>query len=242
MNETASNARIPIRSFADVLANALPKPPDDGSREEKKKSDTAQRPQLVRSGEEEGFDYEKLLRFTYHNVHTGESFDLVDKYVKGQEFPIVVVEGFPAAADRAEFAETMDDAERQMWRARRQLYLCCSRSMAFLYFVVPNPEGGNFKGLAAEILDLVRQVSTPEDPATTTNRIWRLNFERTNASRPPDDFLWEGTITQPQEQPQVQANAEANIGISLHPLGAGKRISEEQPRIPHGVVAANRKK
>jgi hypothetical protein len=46
----------------------------------------------VRFGAEtDGFDYEKLQKFTYHNCHTPESFDLVDKYVKGQDYPVVVI-------------------------------------------------------------------------------------------------------------------------------------------------------
>jgi negative regulator of replication initiation len=167
--------------------------------------------------EEEGFDYEKLLHFTYHNVHTDEAVDLVDKYVKGQEFPIVMIEGFPAAANRTEFADAMDDEEKEMWRARRQLYLCCSRSTAFLYFVLPSPEGGQFKGLAAEILDLVKQVSTPESPAATTKRIWRLQFYRTNVSRSVDDFLWEGRAAAPPPPP---AEVEIDAPVTVRRLAA----------------------
>jgi negative regulator of replication initiation len=171
--------------------------------------------------EEEGFDYEKLLRFTYHNVHTGESFDLVDKYVKGQEFPVVVIEGFPRAANCSELAETMNEAEKEMWKARRQLYLCCSRSTAFLYFILPSPEGGQFKGLAAEILDLVKQVSTPESPEATTKRIWRLQFYRTNASRAVDDFLWEGQVAAP---PQPPSEAELDAPVTVRKLATALNV------------------
>ena len=172
--------------------------------------------------EEEGFDYEKLLRFTYHNVHTGESFDLVDKYVKGQEFPVVVIEGFPAPANRTEFAGTMDDAEKEMWKARRQLYLCCSRSTSFLYFILPSPEGGQFQGLSAEILDLVKQVSTPEVPAATTKRIWRLQFYRTNASRTVDDFLWEGQATAPAQPP---SETEVDAPVTVRKLAVALNVN-----------------
>jgi negative regulator of replication initiation len=171
--------------------------------------------------EEEGFDYEKLLRFTYHNVHTGESFDIVDKYVKGQEFPVVIVEGFPAPANRTEFAEAMDDAEKEMWKARRQLYLCCSRSTAFLYFVLPNPEGGQFKGMSAEILELVKQVSTPELPTATTKRIWRLQFSRTGTSRGVDDFLWEGHTQQPAA---VTSEVEIDKPVTVRKLAAALNL------------------
>ncbi len=171
--------------------------------------------------EEEGFDYEQLLRFTYHNVFSDESFELVDKYVKGQEFPIVVVEGFPALANRSEFSAAMDDAEKDMWKARRQLYLCCSRSTAFLYFVLPSPEGGQFKGLASEILELVKQVSTPEDPTTTTKRIWRVQFYRTSLSRTVDDFVWESLAAIP---PQPAAEAEVTSPVTVRKLSAAVNV------------------
>jgi len=173
--------------------------------------------------EEEGFDYEKLLGFTYHNVHTGESFDLVDKYVKGQEFPVVVIEGFPTPANRTEFAEAMDEAEKEMWKARRQLYLCCSRSTAFLYFVLPSPEGGQFKGLAAEILDLVKQVSTPDAPGATTKRIWRLQFYTTSASRTVDDFLWEGRTAAAAPAPPP-SEVEVDAPVTVRKLGGALNV------------------
>jgi hypothetical protein len=171
--------------------------------------------------EEEGFDYEKLLRFTYHNVHTDESFDIVDKYVKGQEFPVVIIEGFPSPANHTAFGEAMDDAEKEMWKARRQLYLCCSRSTAFLYFVLPNPEGGQFKGMSAEILELVKQVSTPELPAAATKRIWRLQFYRTGTSRGVDDFLWEGHTQQPAP---VTSEVEIEGPVTVRKLAAALNL------------------
>ncbi len=96
----------------------------------------------VRFGREDPtFDYEQLGAFTYHRVGHGESGELLDKYVKGQEFPIVVVEGLPAAMLEAELTgdlsgqAEMSEPEREMWRSRRELYLCCSRATAFLFFV-----------------------------------------------------------------------------------------------------------
>ena len=116
----------------------------------------------IRFGEEEAFDYERLLRFTYHNCFTSESFDLVDKYVKGQEFPVVVIEGVPPGADFQSFQPETDSAEKQMWTARRELYLCCSRATSFLYFVLPP---SSLEHIAQEIQTMVGLLSRPSNPA-----------------------------------------------------------------------------
>ena len=117
----------------------------------------------------------------------------------------------------------MDEEEKEMWKARRQLYLCCSRSTAFLYFVLPSPEGGQFKGLAAEILDLVKQVSTPEVPAATTKRSWRLQCYRTSASRTVDDFLWEGR-TAALAPPPPSAEAEVDAPVTVRKLAGALNV------------------
>ncbi len=50
----------------------------------------------IRFGQEDpAFDYELLGALTYHPIVDDESVDLLNKYVKGQEFSLVVVEGLP---------------------------------------------------------------------------------------------------------------------------------------------------
>lgn len=53
----------------------------------------------VRFCEEDSFfDYEALSAFTYHPLNGGGVADLIDKYIKGQEFSVVVIEGLPPHA------------------------------------------------------------------------------------------------------------------------------------------------
>jgi negative regulator of replication initiation len=150
--------------------------------------------------EEETFDYEKLLAFTYHNCHTAESFEFVDKYIKGQEFPVVVIEGFPPEANLSEFSESVTAQERAMWAARRELYLCCSRATTFLYFVLPK-DSSDDAGIAQEIREIVRQVSAPENPMAITRRVWQIEFKRTSVGRKVDAFLQYGESEEGSETP-----------------------------------------
>lgn len=159
--------------------------------------------------EEEAFDYEKLLAFTYHNCHTAESFEFVDKYIKGQEFPIVVIEGFPPEANLSEFVESITAQERAMWAARRELYLCCSRATTFLYFVLPKNSSED-AGIAQEIREIVRQVSSPEDPVAVTRRVWQVEFMRTNVTRKVDEFL---QFTEPEAGPETPATTPTELTI-----------------------------
>jgi len=119
--------------------------------------------------ENEHFDYEKLSEFTYHNLNCEESNLLVDKYIKGQDFPIVVVEGL---SDRMSNFEN-EEAEEIMWKCRKELYICTSRATAFLFLVLPNgmahrsPEGKEFK-------KIVKDLSTPLKDEKGFARNWQF--------------------------------------------------------------------
>lgn len=133
--------------------------------------------------EDDSFDYEQLSRFTYHNLNSPESVDLVDKYIKGQDFPIVVIEGFSDDINNWKDAE----AEQLMWQRRRQLYICASRATAFLFFVVPHePSGANLA--LKEIASLVYQLSTPQTDADRFTRTWRFTISPTTEKRRADVF------------------------------------------------------
>lgn len=137
--------------------------------------------------EEEFFNYEALSEaFTYHNCCTPESCDLVNKYVKGQEFPVVVIEGFPDGFDRpVERNSEMDDDEMEMWRKRRELYLCCSRATCFLYFVY---QGKDYPELRDEMRELLKWLSEPRNPNEVTKITWQLEFGWPDVLRRPDTF------------------------------------------------------
>ena len=116
------------------------------------------------SDEDEHFDYEQLSCFTYHNLNCAESVELTDKYIKGQDFPIVVIEG--TSEDMNEWADP--GAEQRMWQRRKELYVCASRATAFLFLV------GSDGAAKQEFVEIVRQLSAPEKDADGFQRTWRF--------------------------------------------------------------------
>lgn len=114
--------------------------------------------------EDEHFDYEQLSCFTYHNLNCAESVELTDKYIKGQDFPIVVIEG--ASEDMNQWADPA--AEQRMWQRRKELYICASRATAFLFLV------GNRGEAEKEFVEIVRQLSAPERDDDGFPRAWRF--------------------------------------------------------------------
>ena len=153
------------------------------------------------SPEDSLFDYEQLSGFTYHNCCTEEAMDLVDKYVKGQEYPVVVIEGVPEAMNRWEERaippnEDADADENEMWRARRILYLCASRATGFLIFVAGETQG-LAPALRNEIQALVKQLGQPETSGASGSE-WALSFPVTHPLRPMDVFDEEPVQTMPE--------------------------------------------
>ena len=123
------------------------------------------------SAEDALFDYEQLSSFTYHPMEGGGSPALIDKYIKGQEFSVVVIEGLPPASV-AELPETSgnspNEEEKAMWQSRRELYLCASRANVFLLFVLKSGEPGE-----EEMESLLANLRKPDEPE---KRLWRLKF------------------------------------------------------------------
>ena len=113
--------------------------------------------------EERTFDYESLHRdFTYHNCRTSESVDLNDKYIKGQEYPIVVIEGFQDHMDRHVDDPTHKDTAKNMWKFRRELYLCASRATCFLFFIYNDSSCDEYERIDRELDSLLYAVSSPK--------------------------------------------------------------------------------
>lgn len=139
------------------------------------------------SREDSDFNYEQLHCFTYHNFCSAESAALVDKYVKGQEFPIVVIEGFPDYMDEGacppRAGTEMSKEEKRMWSFRRQVYICASRATAFLYFVCDVPETENVKRIKGELDNLVGALSLGGAPTASGSKEWRFNVVRSAVSR-----------------------------------------------------------
>lgn len=139
--------------------------------------------------EDPDFDYEQVQHeFTYHNCRTDarEARELNDKYIKGQDYPVVVIEGFPGFMDQYD----TETAENRMWQFRRELYLCASRATCFLFFVCNVKEDKEISNINKELNDLVTSCSSP-DPAnedTAGTRNWKLRIKETGVRRTMKDF------------------------------------------------------
>jgi len=133
--------------------------------------------------EDEHFDYEQLSCFTYHNLNSPESIELTDKYVKGQDFPVVVIEGFSEHMN----AWDTPEAEQRMWQRRKELYVCSSRATAFLFLIQRAGSNGSTK-MGEEVRELVRQLSTPSKDRDGFDRTWRFTVSSTSEVRRMDVF------------------------------------------------------
>lgn len=138
------------------------------------------------SEEDPDFDYEALARhFTYHNCRIPNADELSNKYIKGQDYPIVVIEGFPGFMDDyAGSAERKpEDAEKLMWQFRRELYLCASRATCFLYFICKVPESQPIVRIRSELDALIAATSVPEDHRTGGTRTWSFQITKPETAR-----------------------------------------------------------
>lgn len=133
------------------------------------------------------FGYEKLTRYTYHNLYSNDTSEVIDKYIKGQEFPIVVIEGLPDNFEAV--AAAPEGSERRMWVARRQLYLVASRATCFLFFV---RSGNESEECLAELREMTGQLSTPDLDAKlsgASGKMWTVNFNRGDPTRSVPDYI-----------------------------------------------------
>lgn len=138
------------------------------------------------SEEDPDFDYEALARnFTYHNCRIPNADELSNKYIKGQDYPIVVIEGFPGFMDGYATSEgqNAEEAERRMWQFRRELYLCASRATCFLYFICKVPESAPITRIRGELDALIAATSIPEDRHTGGTRTWSFHIPNSNMAR-----------------------------------------------------------
>jgi negative regulator of replication initiation len=177
----------------------------------------------VRFGEEDPFfNYELLADFTYHNCHGPEALQLLDKYIKGQEFAIVVVEGLPSDFEVPE-RERWD----AMWQARRQVFLCCSRCTAFLYFIPPPPDSFP-KSVTKELNNLIGQLSRPKWDNQRNLLIWRLQFTRPHDALPLPIF---DTTPAPPPPPLPELRVAGPITILSLAKALGLQPSQLTPQL-----------
>ena len=129
--------------------------------------------------EDPDFDYEQLQCYQYHNLNTSESASIIDKYIKGQEFPVVIIEGT---------GPKFNDFEDQdgMFAHRRELYLSASRATVFLFFIYSGAQGGTGE-VNQELENLRQQLSLPIEESKSSQR-WGVDFEIASKAIPLTQF------------------------------------------------------
>lgn len=180
------------------------------------------------SSEDPNFNYEQLnKKFTYHNFRTHDSIELCDKYIKGQEFPVVIIEGFPRFMDAYQSGDGSEDHELKMWSFRRELYLCASRATGFLFFICTQ-DGDLVRGrINEEITDLVTSLSVPVGNQNRGTRNWSVTIQRTGIARSMSIFEGlEGLSTTDSKNDEVSTVAAPENDITT------KVFKEPTPRTP----------
>lgn len=106
--------------------------------------------------------------FDYHRVSPLHPGQFVDQNIKGLEFPVVVMEGFPTDFDNWQEPE-------KMMLARRLYYICATRATGFLYFVLP-PDGPHPEP-RAELERILRQFETSSRHGSEAGETWCMEFD-----------------------------------------------------------------
>ncbi len=137
------------------------------------------------------FDYNDI-GFTWVDLRS-DTDDEIDKYIKGQEFHIVVIEGLPGymnpqdLVNKKDWGETPSVVELEMWRYRRKIYVVCSRASAFLYFIAdlnsPSSEAN-----IGELTNLIDRVSHPLREKHEPGQTWRFKITNPSIRRNPVVF------------------------------------------------------
>ena len=190
------------------------------------------------SEERTDFNYESLTVFTYHNLHARDTSAIIDKYVKGQEFPVVVIEGLPEF-----FEESSKASEHKMWMARRHLYMVASRANVFLFFVSSGTESKTAK---KEIENLACALAVQNVSASPSGREWvlKLNFGKEVKSVPMGEYLKaiEGEQYEFEEEPIKSSSldeCEAEVSMASH---AVSQNSPERGRAKNKKPKSNTQK
>ena len=171
------------------------------------------------SQEDPDFDYEQLNKhFTYHNCRDREAHKISDKYIKGQDYPIVVIEGFPGFMDRFEATpdEAAEVAEARAWTFRRELYLCASRATGFLYFICNVPETNEIRRIQAELQKLIHATAAPENFQSGGTKSWRFLIAKSEHSRKVEVFA--DAVSEPTSDQTPAAAVVSKIPTAPSPV------------------------
>ncbi len=142
------------------------------------------------SPEESDFNYECLQQWSYHSVYGSDAPDLLDKYVKGQEFSVVVIEGLPEAFSWMKAAgnrpRDLGQARVDMWQARRMAYLAASRATVFLYFILPSNTPND---VVEEFSSMFRQLACKSPQESPSGTQWELRILETKEAESFDSYV-----------------------------------------------------
>jgi len=131
--------------------------------------------------EDSDFDYEQLQKYQYHNLFTSESTGIIDKYIKGQEFPVVILEGVGKDFNNTEAPEAM-------FVHRRELYLCASRATIFLFFIHSSETLDEKSETVRKELNALRQELCRPKKITDATQFWGLQFDIDDGYVPLSQF------------------------------------------------------
>jgi len=188
------------------------------------------------SEEDPDFDYEQLFRhFTYHDCRSHDAHKISDKYIKGQDYPVVIIEGFPGFMDRYEASGGQDatGAENHAWAFRRELYLCASRATAFLYFICDVPETPEVVRIRAEIQRLVSAFAVPDGLNHGGTKSWKFFINKSDHVRSLDVFTDADSVT--DKETTAPINGEA---VSLSPTEKAV-VNEPESKIANNSAVAS---
>ena len=190
--------------------------------------------------EDRDFDYEQVAKTcNYHNCLIEDAHKISNKYIKGQDFPIVVIEGFPKDMDTywQEGTKSASEKEERMWMFRRELYLCASRATCFLYFICNSCETQDaVLRVKGEIARLVAALSMPANPNSRGAKSWSIHVKETNERKTMDvfaDFVAPEASVPEGKIPVVEViqsiPVESGAGLEKVP----NSISEVSESLPH---------
>ena len=177
---------------------------------------------------EPDFDYTEISqKYTYVDLRGDDVGNEIDKNIKGQEFPIVVVEGLPKQTNLLQLITTesredsISDSEKEMWNCRKNIYITCSRASAFLYFI-SNKETSSPENLE-ELEFLMKQVNRSARKKHSSGQSWSFDIRESNIKRLPSIFKdVENDVQEDIDKKSVQANDSLKDVEILAPNGGNK--------------------
>jgi len=193
------------------------------------------------------FDYTEIQgKFTYVDLRN-DADDEIDKYIKGQEFGIVIIEGLPSdmnPQDLPNIEESWGDktskSECEMWKSRRNIYVVCSRASAFLYFIADIDRASSDANIQ-ELKNLIEQVSLPLRGKNESGQTWTFRITKSNITRKPPVFRDIDDIEKEESEPiNKQTRVIEFAGpLTVPALASAFGISPEklQKRLPENAKA-----